>query len=93
MIQRSDCQNEKARLPCRGAEVETGRQAGRHGSGRKTRYLWETHHSIDASILRKGLVEAADRGQEDDVAVIEERDPGRCYVGRTEVEVREDRGS
>lgn len=54
---------------------------------------WATHHSIDASILREGLVEAADRSQEYDVAVIEKRDPGRCYVGRTEVEVSEDRGS
>jgi len=74
--------NEKARPRSTAAviaEVETGRGAGRDGSGRKRRRQnWETHHSIDAPILREDLVETADWGQEDDVAVIEERDPGGC---------------
>lgn len=60
-------------------EIERGQDAGRDGrDGRDKRDIWETHHSIDTWILREDLVETADGGQEDDVAVIEKWDPGSC---------------
>jgi hypothetical protein len=65
-------------------EIETGQDSS-PGDGRwkevdvgRMGADLETYHSVDASVLCENLVEATDGGQEDDVAVVEEWNPGGC---------------
>lgn len=62
-----------------GTRKKRGARRKRNEEGARYRIL-ETHHSVDAPILCQGLIETADRSQEDNMAIIEERDPGSCCV-------------